>query len=129
MVSTLGVVPKREPNQFRLIHHLSQPKGGIDPALCTVSYASFDALHPSVRWVQRFGRGAFLVKTDIESAFRLLPIYPDSVRLLGCCLDGEYFVDRCLPMGCAISCSNFELFSFFLKWVVKDLLGLCSILH
>lgn len=35
-VSLLGVVPKKEPNTFRLIHHLSFPKGGsvndsIDP--------------------------------------------------------------------------------------------------
>ena len=28
VVSPLGVVPKKEPNKFRLIHHLSFPKGG-----------------------------------------------------------------------------------------------------
>lgn len=131
VVSPLGVVPKKEPNQFWLIHHLSQPKGGsvidtIDPALCSVSYASFDE---AVRWVQRFGRGALMAKTGIESAFRLLLVHPDCVRLLGCSWEGEYFVDRCLPMGCAISCSYFELFSSFLEWVVKDLSGLRSILH
>lgn len=27
VVSPLGVVPKKEPNKFRLIHHLSFPKG------------------------------------------------------------------------------------------------------
>lgn len=86
VVSPLGVVPMRELNQFRLIHHLSHPKGGsvnnaIDPALCTVSYASFDQ---AVLWVQRFGRGALMAKADIESAFRLLPVHPYSVRLYIC---------------------------------------------
>lgn len=37
-VSPLGLVPKKEPNKFRLIHHLSYPEGGslnvgIDPEL------------------------------------------------------------------------------------------------
>ncbi|XP_066430821.1 vomeronasal type-2 receptor 26-like [Eleutherodactylus coqui] len=48
VVSPLGVVPKREPNKFRLIHHLSYSKGasvndGIDAELCSVVYTSFDA--------------------------------------------------------------------------------------
>lgn len=43
VVSLLGVVPKKEPNKFRLIHHLSYPRGGsvnefIDLGLCSVSY-------------------------------------------------------------------------------------------
>lgn len=54
------------------------------------------------------------------------------IRIVYDCWDvagGEFFVDRCLPMGCAISCSYFELFSSFLEWVVKDLSGIGSILH
>ena len=86
VVSPLGVVPKKEPNKFRLIHHLSFPKGGsvndaIDPEACTVSYISFDA---AVAWVRHYGRGALMAKSDIEAAFRLLPVHPDSFRLLGC---------------------------------------------
>lgn len=82
----MGVVPKKEPNKFRLIHHLSFPKGGsvndfIDPEQYTVSYTSFDA---SVKWVRRFGQGALMKKANIESAFHLLPVHPESFRLLGC---------------------------------------------
>lgn len=54
---------------------------------------------------------------------------PDIVCLLGCRWEGNYFVDQCLPMGCTISCSYFEMFSSFLEWVIKDLSGLGSILH
>lgn len=81
MVSPLGLVPKKDPGQFRLIHHLSYPEGcsvndGIDPAFCRVVYASFDT---ALKWVRRCGPGALMAKTDIESAFRLLPLHPDRI--------------------------------------------------
>ncbi|KAM3940651.1 uncharacterized protein RB166_000605 [Leptodactylus fuscus] len=130
-VSPLGVVPKREPNKFRLIHHLSFPAGasvndGIDPSLSSVSYASFDR---AVELVRRAGRGALMAKTDIEAAFRLLPVHPDSFHLLGCAWEEQFFVDCCLPMGCSISCAYFEAFSSFLEWVVRDVSGLSSVIH
>ncbi|XP_066431505.1 uncharacterized protein [Eleutherodactylus coqui] len=131
VVSPLGVVPKKEPNKFRLIHHLSYPRGasvndGIDPELCSVVYTSFDA---ALHWVRNYGRGALMAKADIESAFRLLPVTQESVRLLGCFWAGSYFADRCLPMGCSISCAYFEAFSSFLEWVVKDTAAVQSVIH
>lgn len=131
VVSPLGVVPKKEPNRFRLIHHLSFPKGasvndGINPEDCSVSYTSFDA---AVGWVRHYGQGALMAKADIEAAFRLLPVHPDSFWLLGCCWQGEFYVDQCLPMGCSISCAKFELFSSFLEWVIRDVSGMDSVIH
>lgn len=131
VVSPLGVVPKKEPNKFRLIHHLSFPKGGsvndfIDPDVCTVSYTSFDA---AVRWVWRYGKGVLMAKADIEAAFRLLPVHPDSFWLLGCQWQEQFYVDKCLPMGCSISCTMFEVFSSFLEWVVREVSGLESMIH
>ena len=46
-VSPLGVVPKKVPGEFRLIHHLSFPKGssvndGIPPEHTSVHYATID---------------------------------------------------------------------------------------
>ena len=130
-VSLLGVVPKKEPNKFRLIHHLSYPKGasfnyGIDADLCSVVYTSFDA---AVNWVRWWGRGTLMAKVDIEAAFRLLPLNVESLHLLGCFWEGSYFVDRCLPMGCSLSCAYFEMFSSFLEWVVVDVSGCSSVIH
>ena len=44
-MSPIGMVPKREPGEYRLIHHLSYPPGeslndNIDPALCSVHYTN-----------------------------------------------------------------------------------------
>ncbi|KAM4652048.1 uncharacterized protein O3C94_014383, partial [Discoglossus pictus] len=130
-ISPLGLVPKKEPGTFRLIHHLSYPKGhsvndGIDQELSSVSYAS---VKQAVRLVRLAGRGALLAKVDIKSAFRLLPIHPVSQQLLGCSILGKFFVDLCLPMGCSISCSFFEKFSTFLHWVLCIKTGLHSVVH
>lgn len=64
VVSLLGVVPKREPNKFRLIHHLSYPLGGsvnyvFDPKVCLVSFTSFNQV---LVCVQRFRPGSLLAK-------------------------------------------------------------------
>ncbi|KAM4748731.1 LOW QUALITY PROTEIN: uncharacterized protein WCC33_006112 [Rhinophrynus dorsalis] len=129
-VSPLGVVPKREPGQFRMIHHLSFPFGGsvnddIDPEVCKV-YASFDK---AVRLVSQAGKGALLAKADVESAFRLLPVHPSCHHLLGCSFQGSFYVDLSLPMGCSISCALFETFSTFIEWVVRVEAGCNSIIH
>ncbi|KAJ1148816.1 hypothetical protein NDU88_001642 [Pleurodeles waltl] len=115
--SPMGVVPKKEPGQFRLIHNLSAPlwssvNDAIDPQLCSVRYASVDNAEDKVR---ALGRGALLAKTDIESAFRLLPVHPDDYHLLGFQFQGEYYYDQCMPIGCSISCSYFEQFISFLQ--------------
>lgn len=129
--SPIGLVPKRQPNTFRLIHHLSFPKGQsindfIDPKLCAVHYASFDN---AVDLLLRTGRNAWLAKADIKSAFRLLPVSPLDYELLGFTFDGLFYFDKCMPMGCAISCSLFEKFSSFLEFHVKGAAGSSLVTH
>ena len=79
-VSPLGLVPKKLPGEFRLIHHMhvSYPEGlsvndGIPKELATVKYATID---DAVRLIKAIGKGCFLAKTDIKSAFRIIPVTP-----------------------------------------------------
>ncbi|KAM4034613.1 LOW QUALITY PROTEIN: uncharacterized protein ACNLHF_021274 [Anomaloglossus baeobatrachus] len=117
-VSPLGVVPKKEPGKFRLIQHLSYPKGssvndGISEADATVTYVSFDRV---VSLVRQAGRGALMAKSDIESAFRLLPVHPDCHHLLGWFVDGSYYYDTCLPMGCGARPAVWLLGHSYIFW-------------
>ena len=64
--------------------------------------------------VKRLGKGALCGKKDIKTAFRLLKVYPGDFNLLGIKFLDEYYVDKCMPMACSISCSTFEIFSTFL---------------
>jgi hypothetical protein len=75
-VSPFGVVPKKVPGEFRLIHHLSFPRGasinhGISPEHTTVSYSRVD---DAIAIIKKLGRGCFLAKTDIKSAFPPAPL-------------------------------------------------------
>ena len=130
-VSPLGVVPKKTPGQFRLIHHLSYPRGSsvndyISPELCSVKYSSLDDAITNVR---ECGHGALMAKCDIQSAFRLLPVYPSDYCLLGFKFEGSWYVDKAMPMGCSIACAAFEKFSTFLEWAAKMRSGSRHITH
>jgi hypothetical protein len=113
-------VPKKT-GGFRLITHHSYPVGQginayIDPYFSTVQYSPFDN---AISIVQRLGKNALCAKSDIKSAFGLLPMYPGSFDLLGIQLNGNFDIDKMLPMGLSQSCSYFEKNSSFIDWSVK----------
>ena len=75
-VSPLGVIPEKTPGKFRLIHHLSYPKGssvndGIFPEFSSVHYAT---IADAIRHIRAVGTGCFFSKTDIKNAFRIIPV-------------------------------------------------------
>lgn len=130
-VSPLGIVPKKTPGKFRLIHHLSHQRGGsvndaIPDYLCSVRYTSFDQ---AVCIVCQARVGAGLAKCDIRSAFCLLPVHPKDFELLGFAFEGHFYMDRALLMGCSVSCAAFEYFSTFLEWAIKHWAGLPGAAH
>jgi hypothetical protein len=130
-VSPVGLVQKKESNDFRLIHHLSFPNkisvnDFIPQEFSSVQYMHFDE---AVTMVQNLGRNALLAKTDIQSAFRLLPINPSDYDLLGIKHRGKYYFDKCLPFGASISCATFEKFSSFLEWCTKEKSGSNNVKH
>ncbi|KAK7492349.1 hypothetical protein BaRGS_00016446 [Batillaria attramentaria] len=83
--SPLGVVEKKTPGTFRLIHHLSYPEGhsvndGIPQTEAQVSYQTID---DAVQLVRTLGQGCFMAKTDIAEAFRIIPLSPSQYHLFG----------------------------------------------
>ena len=130
-VSPLGLVPKSEPGEFRMIFDLSFPFGhsvnaGISQEDASVQYTRFDEI---IRLVREEGQGSYLFKLDIKSAFRLIPIHPRDFQLLGMFHNGEFFIDKCLPFGLSVSCAIFEKFSTFLEWALRQATGSDQIIH
>ena len=126
ITSPIGLVPKSS-GKFRMIHHLSYPRNssiqsvnsGILPTFSKVKYLNFQqVLHK----VAHFGPTSFAVKCDISNAFRLLPVRPDQVPLLGFKWQQNFFFDGCAPFGCSSSCSRFELFSSALHWIFEQII-------
>ena len=131
VISPLGLQPKKEPGEFRVIHDLSYPPGksvnaGIPKDLSSVKYQS---VTDAIRLILKIGPHAWLAKTDIKSAFRIIPINPSDFHLLGFKWRGQYFYDKCLPMGAASSCAIFERFSTFLHWVIASKIPGVGVVH
>jgi hypothetical protein len=120
-VSPLGLVPKKEPGKYRLIHHLSYPEGlsindFIPPQFCTVQYQSTE---DAVSMIRKLGPGTLLAKMDIENAFKQIPVHPRDFELLGFRIDDKYYFDKTLPFGLRYSCNLFENFSSTLNYTLE----------
>ncbi|XP_048761600.1 uncharacterized protein LOC125670455 isoform X1 [Ostrea edulis] len=129
-VSPLGLVPKKD-GDYRLIHHLSYPENAsinyfIDPEQSSVTYSTID---DAADIIAKLGRGAYLAKSDIKSAFRLLPINSTDFDLLGFCFNDAFYYDKMLPFGCKISCAIWDRFACFLHWLTQNRSQNSSILH
>jgi hypothetical protein len=79
--------------------------------------------------LQSLGKGAFMAKTDLKSAFRLIPIHPDDWNLLGVNWKSRYYVDMYLPFGLRSAPYVFNQLSDALEWVLQHNYGLRNVIH
>ena len=115
-VSPIGLVPKGHDGvTWRMIVDLSYPRGQsvndcIPSNLCSLSYPSVD---DAVDYVMELGRFMQMVKLDLKSAYRILPIHPCDRSVLGVSWEGQVYLDHCLPFGL---CSAPKIFTAFLTF-------------
>ena len=126
--SPIGLVPKDKGQKTRLIFHLSYQKdgdsvnSGIPFEKCTVRYPEFDH---AVKLCLQEGEGCYIVKSDMSSAFRHVPMAKSQWWLMVMKAEHpvtgqiKYFVDKCLPFGSSISCAIFQDFSNAIAWIVE----------
>lgn len=129
-ISPLGLVPKNG-GDFRLIHHLSYPENQsinhyIPQSECSVHYSCID---DAAAIVAVLGQGTLLAKSDIKSAFRLVPVNPTDFELLGFRFQNKYFFDKMLPFGASISCAIWEKFATALHWITQNQSRNPNLLH
>ena len=84
---------------------------------CSLTYASVDAAAAIVLAV---GCGAVLVKLDIASAYRIVPVHPDDRPLLGMRWNRSLYVDTAPPFGLRSAPNLFTAVADGLKWILKD---------
>ena len=130
-MSPIGVVEKKEKGKYRMIQHLSYPRGnsvndGIEDANKTVSYQNIDT---AMQLLKDVGKGAFFAKTDVSNAFRIIPLHPDQYYLFGFHFRNKYYYDKCLPMGCSASCQIFESLSKAIHWIANTNLDINHMAH
>ena len=137
--SPIGLVPKAD-NKTRLIFHLSYkfseaPEGqslnACTPGdLCSTKYNDLDhAITSCLRTSGECKVPVYLAKSDLVSAFRMLPIKKQHWKWLIFKAENPithemvYFVDKCLPFGTSISCSHYQRFSNALKRITEFVTG------
>ena len=132
--SPIGLVPKDNGKDTRLIFHLSYPRSGksvnseTPKDLCKVKYPDFSQ---AVKLCMLSGQGkaAFSGKSDFKSAFRNLPMSKTDFMLLVMIAENPidhkiyYFVDKCLPFGASISCAIFQAFSDAVAHIFRKITG------
>ena len=78
---------------------------------------NYSTLSDAIKLVIEVGKGAYMAKTDIEKAFRILPLQPEQYHLVCYKWNNLYYHDKAMVMGCRSSCSLFEKFSTSLEFI------------
>ena len=105
--------------------NMSHPIGdsintNIDEKDATVKYTSFD---DTLKLVVQQGKGAWMAKLDLDSAFWQIPIDWESLQYFGFMVDEDFFIHVTLPFGSFSSCSIFQMVANFLAWAAQDRTG------
>ena len=81
----IGVVPKKHSMEWCTIYHLSYPLGdSINNHFPKDPYSlQHVRVDDAISILKSLGPGAYMAKTDLKSAFRIMPIHPDDWNLLG----------------------------------------------
>lgn len=121
MVSPAQVIPKADSAKLRMIFNLSQPVGhsvndNIKQEAKSVTYCSVTDV---VNWIMNHKPKDtwFMAKVDLTDAYRIVPIKKAEWTLLGMQIGEDIYIDRCLPMGAASSCSTFQRISDAITWI------------
>ncbi len=120
-ISSLGAVEKKHSTKWRLILDLSHPAGfsvndGIAKPQCSLTYSR---VRDAVDQILRMGKGCYLAKIDIDSAFRNIPVHPHDRHLLGMIWSNALYIDTVLPFGLRSAPKIFNAIASGFQWIAK----------
>ncbi len=129
--SPIGAVPKGL-DAWRAIHHLSFPYGkdscSINAGIAReeLTLGRFDDACDAVR---ALGANCFLVKLDVEAAYKQVPVHPDDRALLGLRWEGKYYYELVLPFGLRTAGNRWEMYATALHFFFQHHLGVDVVIH
>ena len=132
-VYPIGVVPKKHSTDWRTIFHLSHPKAtgtSVNDHISKDTYSlQYVKIDDAINLIIQLGKGSYMAKTDICSAFRNVPVHPKDWELLGMHWNGLYFFDTVLPFGLRSAPYIFNQLSDAIQWIAKTNYDIRHILH
>jgi hypothetical protein len=134
-ISPIGIATGKYSGKKRLIVDLSAPHENsehpslnelIDKDNYSLSYVTID---DAIEMIKSLGQGAWLCKTDITDAFKLIPIAPHLWHLYGVKWEGKYYFYQRLVFGSRSSPKIFDNLSVALCWIAEHNYHIENILH
>lgn len=89
----------------------------------------YQTIDDAISAIKDIGVGALLAKTDLENAYKQVPVHPDDFELLGFSIEEKFYFDKTLPFGLSYSCNLFEKFSSALQWILHDKFSVLHCVH
>ena len=134
-ISPIGVAESKYSKKKRLIVDLSAPHDNPDhPNLnelikkedYSLEYFTIDM---AISIIKRLGKGAWLTKTDIKDAFKLVPIKKSLFPFYGVKWNNKYYFYTRLVFGSRSSPKIFDTLSQTVCWILENNYGIRHILH
>ena len=89
---------------------------GIPDSEATIIY---DMVNQAITDLSTSGTGSLMIKLDLESAFRHIPVRPADWHLLGFTWEDKFYYDVVLGFGCRSAPYIFNLFGEALHWIIQ----------
>jgi hypothetical protein len=122
-ICPLNIVPKCE-KKWRLIQDLSSPQHrSVNDGILHMP-TDWQLIDDALQLIYDAGRGCHLVKMDVKSAYRQLPIHPDDWHLFGFVCEDLLFIDTYLPFGCRSSGCIWERYAQAAQWILSRHYGI-----
>ena len=132
-ISPIGLVLKKNSDKFQTIFQLSFSQSGMTGKNSAISKDDFAlqyvTIDHAIKGIKHAGQGCFLAKTDIESAFRLIPVHHDEYELLGMHWKGKFYYDKVLPFGLQSAPYLFNQLSDAVEWILVNKCQISFVCH
>ncbi len=133
-ISPIGIATRKFAGKKRLIIDLSSPHNSTIPSINSLIpldefYLRYHDIEQAVELIKIAGRGAWLAKLDITSAFKLMPIHPDSWHFIGILWERKYYFAVRLTFGCKSSPKIFDMLSEAICWILSNNYAIPHLIH
>lgn len=126
----LGVIFKKGKPKPRLVHHLSWPRRGDSVNAAIEKFTvKLDAFDRAVEMLAALGRGAYMAKIDIDSAYRCIPVRPEDWPLMALQWQGKLYFDTVMQFGLASATAIFEWYSTAAEFIARKTLLIETLTH
>ncbi len=133
-VSPIGVATRKFSGKKRLIIDLSSPHNSPFPSINSLIPLEEFSLHyhdidQAITLIKDAGRGAWLAKVDITSAFKVMPIHPSFWHLFGIRWKENFYFSVRLTFGCRSSPKIFDMLSEAICWILSNNYDIPYLVH